>query len=108
MPGYWFKTEFKYIKEMEPELIVPDLEGFNLKPYVSYRTKDIETPEFTSKILFDKVYAPDILTKVMKNENVEVKFNEEEILEAKLKALRPCSDLLEPNIDELNHFDPVE
>lgn len=104
MPGFWFRNHFKYIKEMEPELIVPDLEGFNLKPYVSYKTKDINTPEFTAKRLFDTVYAGEIVDKMMKNEPVEVKVNEDEILEAKLKALRPNADLMEPNLDELNHF----
>ena len=33
--------EFVLEKEMIPELIVPDLSGFKLKPYVSYRT-DVE------------------------------------------------------------------
>ena len=89
---------------MEPELIVPDLEGFNLKPYVSYKTKDINTPEFTAKDLFDRTYASEILSKIMKDEPVDVKPNEDEILEAKLKALRPNADLMEPNLDELNHF----
>jgi hypothetical protein len=29
------------VPEKVPELVVPDLEGFKLKPYVSYRTKEI-------------------------------------------------------------------
>lgn len=33
--------KFVTIKEMVPELIVPDLTGFTLKPYVSYKT-DLE------------------------------------------------------------------
>ena len=35
-PHHW-----EHIPEMVPELVVPDLEGFQLKPYVSYRTKEI-------------------------------------------------------------------
>lgn len=67
---------------------MPDL-GFKT---ICYRTKDVETSELTFKILFDQVYAPDILTEMMKNKNVEVKINEEEVLETKLRALRPRSD----------------
>lgn len=89
---------------MEPEIIVPNLEGFDLKPYVSYRTKEINTPEFTAKSLFDKVYAADVMEKVMREETVDVKVDENEILDAKLKALRPNSDMLEPDRDELNYF----
>lgn len=107
MPGFWFKKEFKYIKEMEPELIVPDLDGFNLKPYVSYKTKDIDTPELTAKLLFDKHYAGNIVDKMMNNQEIEIKINEDEILESKLKALRPNSDLLEPDLDKLNEINDV-
>ena len=32
---------WEHIPEMVPELVVPDLEGFKLKPYVSYRSKEI-------------------------------------------------------------------
>ena len=35
--AYW-----EHVPEMVPEIIVPDLEGFKLKPYVSYKVKDIE------------------------------------------------------------------
>ncbi|VDK75722.1 unnamed protein product [Litomosoides sigmodontis] len=30
--------EFVHVEEMHPELVVPDLRGFRLRPYVSYRT----------------------------------------------------------------------
>ncbi|XP_042892591.1 39S ribosomal protein L41, mitochondrial-like [Penaeus japonicus] len=33
--------KYQVIPEMVPELIVPDLEGFKLKPYVSYRVPDV-------------------------------------------------------------------
>ena len=36
-------------KEMIPELIVPDLDDCNLKPYVSYKTKEINQEELTSR-----------------------------------------------------------
>ena len=37
---------------MTAELIVPDLEGCTLKPYVSYATKDIYQDELTSHVQF--------------------------------------------------------
>ncbi len=44
--GRWEK-----IPEMVPELVVPkDLEDFPLKPYVSYRTREINQEELTSKV----------------------------------------------------------
>lgn len=45
---------------MIPELIVPSLEGFTLKPYVSYKTEEITEPEFTAQDLFDAVYSEKI------------------------------------------------
>lgn len=45
---------------MIPELVVPNLEGFELKPYVSYRTPEIKSEEFTAKHLFNEVYASKI------------------------------------------------
>ena len=45
---------------MIPELIVPSLEGFTLKPYVSYKAEGITEPEFTAQDLFDVVYSKKI------------------------------------------------
>lgn len=45
---------------MVPELIVPSLEGFTLKPYVSYRVENFTEPEFTAQELFDAVYSKKI------------------------------------------------
>lgn len=45
---------------MVPELIVPSLKGFTLKPYVSYKVQEITEPEFTARDLFDVVYAKKI------------------------------------------------
>ncbi|VIO85905.1 conserved hypothetical protein [Brugia malayi] len=46
--------EFVHVKEMYPELIVPDLRGFRLCPYVSYRT-DFEIEKRRKK--FEKLTA---------------------------------------------------
>ncbi|KFP05086.1 39S ribosomal protein L41, mitochondrial [Calypte anna] len=52
--------KFILIKEMVPEFIVPNLEGFKLKPYVSYRAPEGSEPPMTAKQLFDEVVAPRI------------------------------------------------
>jgi len=59
--GYGAGDRFVKVPEMIPELIVPDLTGFKLKPYVSYRTPDVVQSEFTSKDLFDAVYSEKIV-----------------------------------------------
>ncbi|KAJ1522789.1 hypothetical protein ONE63_001945 [Megalurothrips usitatus] len=57
-PGYWDKDHnLVVVPEMVPEIIVPDLTGFPLKPYVSYRVPDKEEPQFTARDLFYCVYA---------------------------------------------------
>ena len=71
-PGYWIKGKFHYVKEMEPELIVPDLTGFKLKPYVSYRTQEVTQSPLTAKHLFNLVYADDIVKKFKNNEEIEM------------------------------------
>ncbi|OQV20180.1 hypothetical protein BV898_05739 [Hypsibius exemplaris] len=48
--------EFVVIPEMIPELVVPNLEGFPLKPYVSFKVPDIVEPELTARELFDTLY----------------------------------------------------
>lgn len=94
-PGYWFKKKFVYVKEMEPELVVPDLEGFELKPYVSYRTEDVESKPFTAKDLFDYVYADKIIEDFEENNIKEYNVSSEQIDEARLKAMQTGSDLFE-------------
>ncbi|KAF2905820.1 hypothetical protein ILUMI_00356 [Ignelater luminosus] len=59
--GYKVGDKFVTIPEMVPELIVPDLTGFKLKPYVSYRAPDVVQSEFTAEDLFNVVYAPKIM-----------------------------------------------
>lgn len=51
--GYDDPVTGKYIdvKEMHPEFIVPDLTGFELKPYVSYKT-DVEIEKMFLNIYF--------------------------------------------------------
>ncbi|XP_054712688.1 39S ribosomal protein L41, mitochondrial-like [Uloborus diversus] len=55
--GHMVDGKFQEISEMVPELIVPDLTNFELKPYVSYRTADVVQEEFTPEHLFYAVYA---------------------------------------------------
>ncbi|NWH47371.1 RM41 protein, partial [Fregata magnificens] len=52
--------KFLLIKEMVPQFVVPNLEGFKLKPYVSYRAPEGSEPPLTAKQLFTEVVAPRI------------------------------------------------
>lgn len=99
-PGYWFKKKFVYVPEMEPELVVPDLEGFQLKPYVSYRTEELETRPFTAKELFDCVYADKIESDFQLESKEDYTVTSEEIDQARLKALQTGADLFEHNPDD--------
>lgn len=94
-PGFWFKRKFVYVKEMEPELIVPDLTGFELKPYVSYRTEEINTKPFTAKVLFEEVYADEVKKAFNENKVEDFDVPQDKIDQARLKALQTGSDLLE-------------
>ncbi|KAK7078195.1 39S ribosomal protein L41, mitochondrial [Halocaridina rubra] len=58
--GYHIGNDFKNVPEMIPELIVPDLTGFELKPYVSYRVPDVVQGEFRPQDLFYAVYSKKI------------------------------------------------
>lgn len=100
-PGYWVndttrrrvKKVLKKVKEMEPELIVPNLEDFPLKPYVSYRAPYVEQTELTARALFNVTYAKDIMVKYEKGEEVKVEVSEEEITAARVKATQTGADL---------------
>ena len=48
-PGYMMEPSLD--QEMVPELVVPDLSDTELKPYVSYKTKDIYQEQLTAKYL---------------------------------------------------------
>lgn len=52
--------KFISVQAMIPEFIVPKLEGFKLKPYVSYRTPQGTGPPVTAEGLFAEVIAPQI------------------------------------------------
>ncbi|XP_046998626.1 39S ribosomal protein L41, mitochondrial isoform X2 [Schistocerca americana] len=54
--GYKKDNRFIMVPEMIPELVVPDLTNFKLKPYVSYAAPDVIQSEFTARDLFDAVY----------------------------------------------------
>lgn len=58
--GVLVENRWIHIPEMVPELIVPSLEGFTLKPYVSYKAEGISQGEYTARDLFNEVYAKKI------------------------------------------------
>lgn len=94
-PGYWFKKKFVYVKEMEPELVVPDLEGFDLKPYVSYRAQEINNEAFTAKDLFNHIYADPIVSTFEDNSVDSFDVSPEEIDKSRLRAMQTGADLFE-------------
>ncbi|XP_033758841.1 39S ribosomal protein L41, mitochondrial-like [Pecten maximus] len=52
--------QYKHIKEMVPEFVVPDLKDFKLKAYVPWGIEDVNQTEFTPQDLFFATYAKDI------------------------------------------------
>ncbi|EQB77146.1 39S ribosomal protein L41, mitochondrial [Camelus ferus] len=52
--------KFVQVKEMVPELVVPELAGFRLKPYVNYRAPEGTDAPLTAKQLFLEAVAPAI------------------------------------------------
>lgn len=99
--GVTVGKKFHVIPEMIPELIVPNLDGFKLKPYVSYRTPDVVQGEFGPQDLFYAVYSEKI-AEDFKNGKLDENYNalepsEEEQLtaeEASNKALSVGADRL--------------
>ncbi|CAG7835254.1 unnamed protein product [Allacma fusca] len=69
--GYFYGKKFVVVPEMIPELVVPDLKDFKLKPYVSYRTPAIAEDPFTPQALFDAVYMPKIIDDYKKGKILE-------------------------------------
>ncbi|XP_068148182.1 large ribosomal subunit protein mL41 [Drosophila tropicalis] len=59
--GMIVNGQFVEIPEKIPEIIVPDLTGCKLKPYVSYKAPDVVQSEFTSLDLFNAVYSRKII-----------------------------------------------
>lgn len=52
--------KFVVVQEMVPELVVPDLAGFKLKPYVNYRAPAGTDTPLTAEQLFREAVAPAI------------------------------------------------
>ncbi|XP_042193586.1 39S ribosomal protein L41, mitochondrial [Callorhinchus milii] len=93
LAGY-ITSSRKFIKvpSMVPEFVVPDLKGFKLKPYVSYKApKGTEEP-LTAKKLFEEFVAPqiekDIREATFDMNNLE-KYGFESTQEGKLFQLYP-------------------
>ncbi|XP_069729297.1 large ribosomal subunit protein mL41 [Phaenicophaeus curvirostris] len=84
--------KFLLIREMVPCFVVPDLRGFKLKPYVSYRAPEGSEPAPTAKALFDELVAPRIQKDVKEGaydpNNLE-KYGFEPTQEGKLFQLFP-------------------
>ncbi|XP_068239213.1 large ribosomal subunit protein mL41 [Palaemon carinicauda] len=97
--GLTVGDKFEVVPEMIPEIIVPDLEGFKLKPYVSYRVPDVVQSEFTPQDLFYAIYTKKIVED-FKNGKLDEDGNPiepsyEELLteeEARTKANSVCAD----------------
>ncbi|KAF7659020.1 hypothetical protein LDENG_00004530 [Lucifuga dentata] len=66
--------KFVSVQTMIPEFVVPDLEGFKLKPYVSYRCPKGSEPPLTAESMFAEVVAPQI-----KKDFEEGTFNKEQL-----------------------------
>ncbi|XP_020656617.3 large ribosomal subunit protein mL41 [Pogona vitticeps] len=52
--------KFVLVPEMVPRLVVPDLTGFRLKAYVSYRASPGTEPPLTARALFEQTAAPQV------------------------------------------------
>lgn len=59
--GFLVNGDYVEIPEKIPEIIVPDLTGFQLKPYVSYKAPEVTQSEFTSMDLFNAIYSEKIV-----------------------------------------------
>ncbi|XP_013140856.1 PREDICTED: 39S ribosomal protein L41, mitochondrial [Papilio polytes] len=98
--GYYMNGKFVKIPEMIPEIIVPDLTDFKLKPYVSYKAEDVIQSEFTAEHLFNAIYSKKIATDFKEGkldaDGQPLEPSEEEKMqadEAVLKAKRTGSDI---------------
>ncbi|RMZ93215.1 39S ribosomal mitochondrial [Brachionus plicatilis] len=56
--------EFIFVEEMVPEIVVPDLTDFQLKPYVPYNVKEIKNTVFGAKDLYKKTLEVEIIETV--------------------------------------------
>ncbi|XP_005802205.1 39S ribosomal protein L41, mitochondrial [Xiphophorus maculatus] len=84
--------KFLSVRAMIPEFVVPHLEGFKLKPYVSYRSPAGTEPPLTAESLFEQVVAPQITRDFRKgtfNKDQLEKYGFEPTQEGKLLKLYP-------------------
>ncbi|CAN2391440.1 Mitochondrial ribosomal protein L41 [Pristimantis euphronides] len=84
--------KFVKVKEMVPEFIVPDLVGFRLRPYISYRAPAGTEEQMTAKKLFLETAAPAIQRDIEHstfNGNDLEKYGFEPTQEGKLFQLYP-------------------
>ncbi|XP_015734141.1 39S ribosomal protein L41, mitochondrial [Coturnix japonica] len=84
--------KFILIKQMVPQFVVPDLAGFKLKPYVSYRAPAGTEPALTARRIFDELVAPRIERDVKDgtyDHNALHKYGYEPTQEGKLFQLFP-------------------
>lgn len=105
-PGYWFKGRFTYVKEMEPELVVPDLTDFKLKPYVSYRVKEVKSDPLTAESLFKQTYGNIIIDAYMTGERIEVQCTKQEAEDARIKHQQTGADLFQTTTKEAEELTP--
>lgn len=112
--GYKVNGKFTEVPEKIPELIVPNLKGFDLKAYVTYKSTDVFQPEFTAQDLFDAVYAPkieeDFKKKQLKPNGDPINFSPEEMLtpeEARAQASKPGNDIFTAPPKPLGTLMPV-
>lgn len=90
--GYTHDGVYHEIPEMIPELIVPDLTGFALKPYVSYKTPEVIQSEFTSEDLFNAIYSQKIVDDFkngkLKEDGSAEEPSEQELLDSQTAYMR--------------------
>ena len=105
--GIYHHAMYEHVPEMVPELVVPDLGDCQLKPYVSYRTKEIYQEPLTAKDLFNAVYGKKIISDFqdgkLDGDGQPLEPSEEERLtpeEAELKARQTGSDIFEGGVEK--------
>lgn len=102
LTGKYVNGKWVNIPEMIPEIIVPSLKDFHLKPYVSYKS-EVKQREYTAKDLFNLVYAKkikqDFKNGQLNSNGESLNPSEYEKLtpeEAKLRAEKTGTDLFSP------------
>jgi len=99
--GVAHRGQFSPIEGLIPQLVVPDLTGFKLQPYVSHRAEEISRPRLTPEELFGLVYVPkiseDFTNSKLGPDNEPLEPSPEEKLspeEARARALQVNSDIV--------------